>query len=104
MAIQRKAARWRVKAKAEQRFLSRKVSKRTSKLLQDCPTIGAEIESFVQDHNIGADAWRRTGVQTFDGNAKLGNKVTYKRIQKHVEQVFGRKVSCGSIVELCSTK
>ena len=28
-------------------------------------------------------------------------KVTYKRIQEHVEKVFGRKVSYRSIVELC---
>ena len=59
------------------------------------------IESFVQDNNVGADAWRRTGVLTFDGNTKLGKKVTYKRIQEYVEKVFGRKVSYGSIVELC---
>ena len=77
------------------------MSNRTSKLLQDCPNIGAVIESFVQDNNVGADAWRRTGVLTFDGNTKLGKKVTYKRIQEHVEKVFGRKVSYGSIVELC---
>ena len=101
MAIRRKAVRLRTKAIAEQACLSRKVTKRTSKLLQDCPTIGEEIESFVQDNNVGADAWRRTGVLTFDGNVKLGNKVTYKRIKEHVEKVFNRKVSYGSIVELC---
>ena len=101
MAIKNKAARLRKKAKAERKFLSRQVSNRTSKLLQDCPNIGAVIESFVQDNNIGADVWRRTGVLTFDGNTKLGKKVTYKRIQEHVEKVFGRKVSYGSIVELC---
>lgn len=81
--------------------MSRKVSKRTSKIMQDCPTIGAEIESFVQDHNVGADAWHRTGVLTFDGNSKLGNKVTYNRIQEHVEKIFDHKLSYGSIVELC---
>lgn len=46
MAIRRKAARWRAKLKGEQRFLSRKVSKRTSKISQDCPTIRPDIESF----------------------------------------------------------
>ena len=74
MAIKNKAARLRKKAKAERKFLSRQVSNRTSKLLQDCPNIGAVIESFVQDNNVGADAWRRTGVLTFDGNTKLGKK------------------------------
>ena len=71
MAIRRKAVKLCTKAIAEQAFLSGKVTKRTSKLLQNCPTIGAEIESFVQDNNVGADAWRRTGVLTFDGNVKL---------------------------------
>ena len=33
------------------------------------------IEDFVQDCNIGADAWRRTGVLTFDGNIKLKSNV-----------------------------
>ena len=97
MAIRRKAMRLRTKAIAEQSFLCRKVTNRTSKLLQDCPTIGAEIESFAQDNNVSADAWRRTGVLTFDGNVKLGNKVTYKRIKEHIEKVL----SYGSIVELC---
>ena len=54
--------------------ISRQVSNRTSKLLQDCPNIGAVIESFVQDNNVGVDAWRRTGLLTFDGNTKLGKK------------------------------
>ena len=56
--------------------MSRKVSKRTSKILRDCPNIGQAIESFVQDHSVGADAWRRTGVLTFDGNANLKDKPT----------------------------
>lgn len=47
MAIKRKANRLRSKLLAEQRFLSRKVSKRTSKILQDHPDIGKTIESFV---------------------------------------------------------
>jgi len=43
------------KAPAERR-LSWKVSKRTSKTLQDCPNIGKSIESFIQDHSMGVDA------------------------------------------------
>ena len=31
------------------------------------------------DSNVGADAWRRTGVLTFDGNLRVSNKVTYER-------------------------
>ena len=60
--------------------MSRKVSKRTSKIVKDCLKIGATIEAFVEDHSVGADAWRRTGVLTFDGNANLKNKVTYSKI------------------------
>ena len=36
----------------------------SSKILQDCPDIGNTIESCVEDHGVGADAWRRTGVLT----------------------------------------
>ena len=100
-AIKRWASRKRVKALAEKRFLSRKVSKRTSKILLDCPNIGQTIESFVQDHQVGADAWRRTGVLTFDGNTKIKNKVTYQKIQDHLQVVYNKKISFGSVVELC---
>ncbi len=34
------------------------------------------MEKYVTDHNVGADAWRRTGVITFDGNVKLKIKIT----------------------------
>ena len=101
MTIKRRAKRLRAKAVAERRFLSRKVSKRTSKILRDCPNIGETIESFVQDHSVGADAWRRTGVLTFDGNANLREKVTYEKIKQHLEQVYARHFAYGTVVELC---
>ena len=69
--MRRRAQRERVKAIHEARFLSRKVQKHVSKILTDCPDIGNVIERFVQERNVGADAWRRTGVLTFDGNTKL---------------------------------
>ena len=75
-AIQRRTRRLRAKAVAEQRFLSKKSSTRISRILSQCPDIGKVIESFVSEHNIGADAWRRTGVLTFDGNNRLPKKVT----------------------------
>ena len=71
----RRARRERARALAERRFLSRKVSKRTSKIIRDCPDIGEKIELFVQEHNVGADKWRRTGVLTFDGNANIKENV-----------------------------
>ena len=48
-AIQRRAKRTLIKTLAEKRFLSRKVSKRVSTILRDCPDIGEQIESFVKD-------------------------------------------------------
>lgn len=70
-AIRRKATRDAKRKIAEQRLLKRRKSKKVSKILQDCPDIGKTIEDFVQKCGAGADAWRRTGVITFDGNKKL---------------------------------
>lgn len=100
-AIQQQKRRLRAKAIAEKRLLSRKRSKRVSKILTDCPNIGKDIEEFVSNNNVGADAWRRTGVLTFDGNTKLPQKVTYERIRQHLEKMYGRHFSYGSIVQLC---
>ena len=66
---------------AEHNFLCKKRSQ-VSKIISDCENIGKVIEEFVEETNIGADAWRRTGVLTFDGNMKVKEKVTYKRIQQ----------------------
>ena len=86
---------------AEENFLSRKVSKKVSLILEECPDIGTVIENYVGDHNVGAHAWRRTRVLTFDGNANLQHKVTFKRIQEHLQSVYNRKISFGSVVQLC---
>ena len=91
MTIRRKAARLHKKAKAERKFLSQQMSNRTSKLLQDCPNIGAVIKSFVQDNNVGADAWRRTGVLTFDGNTKLGKKLRTKGFKNMLKKCLAIK-------------
>lgn len=98
-AIRRRAQRLKFKTISEQRFLSRRVSPRVSKIENECPNIGTVIEEFVQKGN-GADAWRRTGVLTFDGNIKLSQKVTYNRIKKHLE-VYHHHFSYGSVVVLC---
>lgn len=57
--------------------MQRHKGKHVSKILCDCPDIGKSIEEFVKDNNVGADAWRRTGVLTFDGNRKRNKKVTF---------------------------
>ena len=38
---------------------------------------------------------------TFDGNVKIPQKITYERIRKHLEEVYHRHFSYGSVVELC---
>ena len=49
----------------------------------------------------GADAWRRTGVITFNGNRKMQKKPTFKRVKEHLEEKFNIKISYGSVVQLC---
>ena len=46
----------------------------------NAPTL-EEIEAFVSERNVGANAWRRTGVLTFDGNRSVKENVTYERIR-----------------------
>lgn len=75
--IKRKNQRLKLKLIAEKRFFSRKVSKKVHSIASDFPDIGKDIEN---NNSVGADSWRRTGVLTFDGNRKLGKKVTYNRI------------------------
>ena len=74
-----------------------------SKILEDCPGIGKAIEDFVQSCGAGADAWRRTGVITFDGNKKLERKATFtfKRVKEHLEEKYNRRISYGTVVQLC---
>ena len=103
-AIQRRAKRRQARAVAERRFLSRKISTRTGRILKECPDIGKTIETFVQERNIGADMWRRTGVLTFDGNTRLKQKATYEGIRQHLEAVYHRKFGYGSVVQLCIPK
>ena len=50
---------------------------------------------------MGADAWRRTGVLTFDGNTRLKTKVNYSRIQQCLQEKYNHKFSYGLVVQLC---
>ncbi len=56
------------------------MSREVRGILNQFPNIGKEIETFVQDSSVGADAWRRTGILTFDGNTRVKSKVTYEGI------------------------
>lgn len=62
------------------------------------------MEEFVESKKVGADAWRRTGLLTFDGDRKRGKKVTYKGIKEHLEKKYETKIGYGSIVQLCAVR
>ena len=95
--IRQKANQQAAKRVAEECLLRRKTPKRVGRVLRDYPDIGKEIENFVQSKRVGADAWRQTGILTFDGNVKQGQKVTYKRIKQRLEEKYNTLV----IVRLC---
>ena len=86
---------------AERRYLSRSVSKRTQTIIDRHPNIGDEIEAFVRSNDVGADRWRRTGVLMFDGNVRVGSKVTFRRIKEDLESIYHEKISYGTTVQLC---
>ena len=86
--IKRKEKRQLACLKAERRLLKRKLPKRVSQIVNKFPNIGKDIEEFVRSNKVGADAWRRTGVLTFDRNIKKGPKVTFQRIQKHLQEKY----------------
>ena len=98
-AIHRKAVREIKKKIMERRFLKRRRSKRVSRFLSEVPGIGKEIENFVKECGAGADAWRRTGVITFDGNRKV-KKPTFKHVKEHLEEKFQLKIPYGPVVQL----
>ena len=56
-AIKLRASRMKARVIAEERFLSRKVSKRISKVKKECPDIGKTIEDFVSAGSVGAENW-----------------------------------------------
>jgi hypothetical protein len=99
--LKRQTKRILVSNKVERRLLKRKLPKAVSRVLRKFPNIGRDIEEFVRSRKVGADAWRRTGVLTFDGNAKTGPRVTFKRIQEHLQQKYNTKLGYGTVVQLC---
>lgn len=99
-AIQRKAVRSKAKI-AAQRFLRRHKSKRVSKIISECEGIEGAVEEYVRSCGVGANAWRRTGVLTFDGNRKVKKKATFKGIKEYLERKYMQNFSYGSVVQLC---
>ena len=99
--IRRRARYLKAKQLAEINFLRRKTSQSVRGILKDHPDIGEVMEKFVNERNIGADAWRRTRVLTFDRNTHVKGKVTYERIRQHLMSVYKRYFSYVTIVQLC---
>lgn len=67
-------------------IFKRRIPSSASRLQKKFPTIGKDMEEFVGSKKVGADAWRRTGLLTFDGERRRGKKVTYKSTQAHLEE------------------
>ena len=100
-AMRRKNARTIKKRLAEKRFFSRRRSKKVGTIISQFPNIGKDIEDFVKERGAGADAWRRTGAITFDGNRKINKKATFKRIQEHLQEKYNQKIAYGTVIQLC---
>ena len=100
-SIRRRNRRLHAKTVSQRRYLQKKQSKRVKTIVSTYPNIGKDIESFVESRSVGADAWRRTGVLTFDGNKSIKEKVTFSKIKEHLEDKYKRKFAYGTIVELC---
>ena len=98
-SIRLKSMRQIKKRLAEERLMKRRRSKKVGKIISECPGIGEEIEDFVKQCGAGADAWRRAGIMTFDGNRKIKKKATFKRIKEHVEAKYEWNISYGSVVQ-----
>ena len=101
-AIHRNKRRQVEKAVAERRLLRRKRSSKLFKgIIHVYLNIGKVMEEYVEQRSVGADAWRRTGVLTFDGKKEVKEKVTFERIQEHLQNVYKRKFAYGTVVQLC---
>ena len=78
-----------------------KVTRSTKTILSQFPEIGQVIEKIVEESDVGADRWRRTGVYTFSGNPKKTKRMTFGKIQKELKVHYGRRFSYGTVVQLC---
>ena len=100
-SLKRKTVRVAKRRIMEKRFLRRRRSQRVGKIIKECPGIGEVIEEYVAQCGAGADAWRRTGVVTFDGNKKVQKKATFKRIKAFLEEKYKRNFAYGTVVQMC---
>ena len=83
------------------RLLRKKITRSSKTILHKYPDIGDVIERIVEESDIGADRWRRTGVYTFSGDTKKSKRMTFSKIQNKLEEHYGRSFSFGTVVQLC---
>ena len=94
-------------------MLCRRILPRVSAIQKECPDIGQVVKEFVQQSNVGADAWRQTGVLTFDGNVKIPQKSlmnAFKNVWKkciidisHMEVWWNQKTPFSSTIQRLGT-
>ena len=96
--------KWRHRRKHEiisARLMKRKSMKRKHDILSRFPDISSVIEEMVENADIGADRWRRTGVYTFTGDPKKEKRMTFRLLQKMLSDHYGTSISYGTVIELC---
>ena len=73
--------------------------------MKQFPNVANDIEEYVRSKRCGAEAWRRTGVVTFDGNRKRGPKASFRRIHEFLRNKYSTKnISYGTVVQLCTIR
>jgi len=103
--LRQQAKRRAAKLIANNCLLKRKIPKRVSSILKEFPSIAKDVEEYVKSKRCGADAWRRTGVVTFDGNRKRGPKASFRRIHDFLRNKYNtKKISYGTVVQLCTIR
>ena len=100
MSLKCAATRLKMKRVAQSKLLRRRISCKAKGIVKRFPDISERIEQFVRQNNVEADHWRRTGVLTFDGNAKNTQKVTYEKIRQRLGNHYKHKFSYDSFVSL----
>ena len=86
---------------AQQRPLQKMVSRSTKTIIETYPDIGEVIENIVQESDLGADSWQRTGVYMFTGDPKKTKRITFRKIQEKLKERYGRHFGYGTVVQLC---
>ena len=59
------------------------------------------MEKIVDEEDVGANRWRRTGVYFFSGDPKSEKRMTFSRLQKALISHYNNYFSYGTVVELC---